>query len=91
VHVCPIATPGSAATAYYSDPKGPAGLATDGTDLYWTENHPSGGLVKCALGTKCTSPTVIASDVKSPFGIALGKKEIYITSPANGTVSVFHQ
>ncbi len=89
VHVCPLATSGVKAGVYYADKKDPLGVATDGTDLYWTDDLSDGAVLKCALGASCPSPTTLASGLKDPHGIAVNATQVYVTSP--GSVLVFHK
>lgn len=70
VHVCPLATPGVKAAAFWTG-KGSAGLATDGTDLFWTVDAADGSIMKCALGATCAKATTIAAHVKNPAGVAV--------------------
>jgi hypothetical protein len=89
VHVCPLATPGVKATAFWTG-KSSVGLATDGTDLYWTIEATDGSILKCALGTSCAKATILATHLKAPTGIAVNGTEIYYTSIVGKSVSVFH-
>jgi hypothetical protein len=92
VHVCSLSSPGAAAAVYFADKNAPTGLATDGTNLYWTENETAGAILKCALGTSCASPTTVVSGVKNPVSIAVSATSMYWTSVpgTGGAVYMFH-
>jgi len=91
VHVCSLsATPPATAAVFYADKNTPTGLASDGTNLYWTESTAGGAIMKCALGTSCATPTMVTS-AKFPVGIAVNATDIYYTSTAEKSVSVFHK
>ena len=89
IEVCALAaTPGGKADAFFA--KGSAtGLATDGTDLYWTDSQDGGAIMKCALGTTCVSPTTLWSGVKAPGSIAVSDTQVYYTLGA--AIGVFHK
>jgi len=91
VHVCSLsATPPTTAGVFYPDKNTPTGLASDGTNLYWTENTKAGAILKCALGASCATATTLAAGVKNPEGIAVSTSNVYVTSSAGKSVSVFH-
>jgi len=89
VHTCSLSTSGVTAGVYIKDKNAPFGLATDGTDLYWTDNKASGAIMKCALGSSCASATTV-TNAKNPKGIALSATDVYFTSTA-GDVLYFHK
>jgi hypothetical protein len=93
IHVCSLATSDVAATVFIADTDTPTGLASDGTDLYWTDDVTAGAIKKCALGTTCATATTLVSGVKNPNGIAVSSTQVYFTStPGTGAlVSVFHK
>jgi hypothetical protein len=87
LHVCALSSPGAKAAVYDDDKGSPYGLATDGTNLYWSDNK-SGAIMKCALGATCSSPTTLAV-AKAPQSIAVGPTQVYWTE-ASGSIGVFH-
>jgi hypothetical protein len=55
----------------------PYALATDGTNLYWTNYQGKGSVVTCALGKECTSPFTVASNQDAPFAIAANATSVF--------------
>ena len=68
-----------------------AGIATDGTDLYWTDDGPPGAVYKCALGTTCASATTVVTlgSGAAPGLIAVDTKHTYWIDSTSGSVFVF--
>jgi hypothetical protein len=60
----------------------PYGLATDGTNLYWTNYVASGTVATCAVGGEdtCLSPGIVASDQGQPLAIAVNAAAVYWTT-----------
>jgi hypothetical protein len=92
VYSCPLTASGATATVYYTDPSDPLGLASDGTNLFWTEYEASGAILKCALGATCATPTTLVSGLKDPSGIVATATQIFWTNNDIGsaTVQTFH-
>jgi hypothetical protein len=65
---------------------GPAALALDGTDLYWT-NSGGGTVMRCAIGGCGGNPSPVATGQSNPSGIAISAALIVWTnSVPNGAV-----
>lgn len=76
ISTCAVAAPcGATPKTYFSDTE-PFGLATDGTDLYWTNNIAGGKIQKCALGATCASPTLVTT-ADTPTFIAVDAMHTY--------------
>jgi hypothetical protein len=76
----------TSATTYYADSDA-FGLATDGTNLYWT-NESLGAVRKCALGASCASPTNVALGIDTPTFIAVDDNHTYWIAGSN-TQAIF--
>jgi hypothetical protein len=61
----------------------PYGIATDGTDIFWTNWEPPGNVVKCSTGGCGGNPTSLGSNLGQPWGIAVDNTTVYFTD--NGT------
>jgi hypothetical protein len=72
------ATTGVTLPTRYIQDYAPLTLATDGTNLYWT-NYVSGTgtVATCALGATCTSPFTIAINQDGPFVIAANATSVF--------------
>ena len=75
-------TPSSGAT-YFAI--GGAALATDGTTLYWADNH----VVKCPLGPSCAAPTVLASANTATWVAVDATHTYWIATDGNGNSGVY--
>ena len=71
-------TSGVATASLFLRDYAPYALATDGTNLYWTNYVPTTGTVAtCAVGAKCTAPLTVASMQDAPFAIAANATSVY--------------
>jgi hypothetical protein len=76
IYDCPTA--GGTTTTIYVKDLAPYALASDGTNLYWTNYRDQGGsVVTCALGKECTSPFTVASNQDGPFAIAANATSVF--------------
>ena len=98
VFSCPTTASGASASVFVSDSGGPFGLASDGTDLYWTDHTYlalSGSIMSCALGATCaTSGSIVLSDAdNAPAAIAVTATHIYWagTTATGSVVQYFHK
>jgi hypothetical protein len=74
IYQCPTA--GGTATLYATD-RAPYALATDGTDVFWTNDVPAGTVVACAAGATCASPRTLASGQLHPKSIAVNSSRVF--------------
>jgi len=75
VYQCP--TGGGSPQVYVND-YAPYALATDGTNLYWTNFVSTTGTVAtCQLGATCTSPFTVADNQDSPYAITASSSGVY--------------
>jgi hypothetical protein len=72
---------GAAAPCDYFALGQPQSMATDGTNLYWTNFGPSAEVLTCPLGAPCTSPRVVASGQFYPNYIAVNSTRVFWTTP----------
>jgi hypothetical protein len=107
VFSCAVSATGATAKTYVLDTNGPMGLASDGTDLYWTDpgsggsssgsssgpKMGGGSIMKCALGATCAKATTVLTDLVLPDGIAVSATQIYWTSTSFSAPAVqyFHK
>jgi hypothetical protein len=78
IYACPAS--GGEAKVFLED-YAPYALATDGTNLYWTNYVPTTGTVAtCALGAKCSNPLTVASKQDAPFAITASTNGVYWTT-----------
>jgi hypothetical protein len=79
VYECPLAGTGTAGVFVHDYQ--PYALATDGTNVYWTNYVPVTGTVAgCKASSTCTAPFTVASDQPSPFAIAATASTLYWTT-----------
>ncbi len=71
-----LAAGGGSPTVYATDTQ-PYGLATDGTNLYWTNYAGSASVATCAVGATCTSPRTVASGQDYPTSIAVNAASVF--------------
>ncbi len=67
---------GGSPSVYFTD-VAPAVLATDGADLFWTNDTASGSVEHCALGDTCASATTLAAGQSDPNTVALNTKRVF--------------
>jgi hypothetical protein len=99
IYTCSTTSPGATTLGtFIQDAQGPTGLATDGTNLYWTDVGATPGtsaIVRCPLGTSCASPTPLAQGRNigawgasaAPLGIALSDTAVYWGEYDDATMS----
>jgi hypothetical protein len=78
IYQCPSAGGGS--PSVYATDVAPYGLATDGTNIYWTNFIASGMVATCALGATCSSASTIASGQAKPLAVAVNATNVYWTT-----------
>jgi hypothetical protein len=62
----------------------PYALATDGTNLYWTNYVPvTGTVATCALGATCVSPFTVAPRQDAPLALAASATTVYWTTSSS--------
>jgi hypothetical protein len=71
-----LASGGGTPTVYATD-AAPYGLATDGANLYWTNDLGDGTVATCAVGASCTSARTVASDQDYPQSIAVNASSVF--------------
>lgn len=69
-------------TTVAADSSGPWFVATDSSNVYWTNG--AGDVMKCALGG-CTQPTVLVQGQLGPYGIVASNGNVYWANEGTGT------
>jgi hypothetical protein len=77
------ASGGGTEPSVYASDDNPYSLATDGTNLYWTNDIPGGNVVTCPLGATCESPHSVATNQNYPNAIAVNATSVYWTTNSN--------
>jgi hypothetical protein len=60
------------------------GLASDGSNLYWTAQN--GSIMTVALGSLIGTPTAIATSQAAPYGIAVDATTLYWANSSDGSI-----
>jgi hypothetical protein len=85
VWTCPLAgCPVGGARAIARNQNAPLAIASDSAHVYWA-NYASGTLMRCEAD-RCVTPVVLAVGLTKPSAIALSASDVYVASPAAGTV-----
>jgi hypothetical protein len=66
--------------------KNPYRVATDGTNVYWTDNNLGGEVMKCTVGGCRSIPTSLASGQSGPECVATDGTNVYWVDHTAGTV-----
>jgi hypothetical protein len=80
IYVCPKTGCESGATVLATATLRPTSIATDGTDVYWTEasdEASAGSIRKCSVDGCDNNPTTLADGLARPISIALDATHIY--------------
>jgi hypothetical protein len=87
INVCPANADCTANPGVFAPDPSAVAIATDGTDLYWTDSMPP-SVNKCKLGATCATPTVVVtlSGTVSPGNIVVDAKHTYWLDSASGAV-----
>jgi hypothetical protein len=90
INACPANASCTANPGIYNMDFSAVAMATDGTDLYWTDSSPA-AVKKCTLGLTCASPTTIVTQPTpaSPGDITVDAKHTYWLDSASGGVYEF--
>jgi hypothetical protein len=102
IYSCPTTATGATATTYITDSNEPTALASDGTNLYWTDegfgsssSTPGGTIMKCALGATCAASTTLVKGVSEPTGVVVGATQVYWISTSEPSftpvIQYFHK
>jgi len=67
----------------------PNGLATDGTNIYFTSGISGGAVRKCALAGCNNTPITLASPLDIPMAIATDGENVYFTTTPMGPGAVY--
>ncbi len=76
VYAYSFAGGGTTTTTLATAQQGAAGIAVDGTDVYWT-TAMGGGVQSCAVGGCGGQPTVIATGQTRPLAVAVDATSVY--------------
>ena len=87
ISACPANASCTASPGVYNADPDAVAMATDGTDLYWTEVAPP-AVKKCKLGLTCASPTTLVTlgPTYSPGDIAVDSTHTYWLDSPSGEV-----